>query len=133
MEAWETLAGRSVEWKGVHHSMHGDFRDISTHTVTYESRDRCYVTADGKLVADGVGYTYQKLDHRMAILIYRPEVYQGRSGVVLYSMLDFARATDRAVILADGEPFAVADGTIREVPTPARPGPNDGFGRRRGG
>ncbi|WP_223874520.1 hypothetical protein [Salinispora fenicalii] len=124
MDAWETPAGRSVEWKGVHHSTHGDFADISTHTVSYESRDRCYVTTDGRLVADGVSYTYQKLDHRMAILIYRPEVYQGRSGVILYSMLDFASATDRAVILADGEPFAIADGTFREVPTPARPGPH---------
>lgn len=124
MEAWDTLAGRSVEWKGVHHSTHGDFTDISTHIVSYESRDRCYVTTGDKIVAVSVSYTYQKLDHRMAILIYRPEVYQGRSGVVLYSMLDFARATDRAVILADGEPFAIADGTIREVPTPSRPGPD---------
>ena len=58
---------------------------------------------------------------RMAILIYRPEDYQGRSDVVLYAMLDFVQRTDRAVILADGQPFAVAEGTMREVATPPRP------------
>jgi hypothetical protein len=121
VEAWETLAGRSIEWTGVHHSERGDFADITTHVVSYETEDRCFVTAGGKLVADGVAYRYKKLDERMAIVIYRPETWEGRSGVVLHAMLDFAEATDRAVILASGEPFAVADGTIREVPTPVRP------------
>ncbi len=118
--AWDTLTGKSIEWTGVHHSVHGDFNDLSTHVVSYETEDTWYVTADGKLVGEAT-YTYKKLDDRMAILIYRPERYQGRADVVLYAMLDFAQATDRAVILAGGEPFAVADGTIREVATPPRP------------
>jgi len=33
----------------------------------------------------------------MAIVIYRPEEYQGRSDVVLHAMFDFAEAKDRAV------------------------------------
>lgn len=119
--AWDTLAGRSLEWTGVHHSARGDFTDISTHVVSYETADTCYVTARGKLVGEAT-YTYRKLDDRMAIVVYRPKRYRGRSDVVLYAMLDFALATDRAVILAGGEPFAVADGGIREVPTPPRPG-----------
>jgi hypothetical protein len=118
--AYDTLTGRSIEWTGVHHSGRGDFTDISTHTVSYETEATCYVTAGGKLVGEA-RYTYKKLDDRMAILIYRPKVYQGRSDVVLYAMLDFEQATDRAVILAGGEPFAVADGRIREVATPPRP------------
>jgi hypothetical protein len=48
-----------------------------------------------------------ELDDRMAIVIYRPNEYQGRSNVVLYAMLDFAEGTDRAVILAGGKPFAI--------------------------
>ena len=62
----------------------------------------------------------KKLDNRMAILVYWPERYQDRSGVVLYAMLDFAKATDRAVIIAGDEPFAVAESCIREVATPPR-------------
>ena len=118
--AWDTLVGRSIEWTGVHHSEHGDFADISTHVVSYETEDECYVTSGGKLVGEAK-YTYKKLDDRMAVLIYRPESYQGRSDVILYAMLDFEQATDRAVILADGKPFAVAAGKIREVATPPRP------------
>jgi hypothetical protein len=116
----ETLVGRSIEWTGVHHSEHGDFTDISTHVVTYETVDSCYVTAGGKLAGEAC-YTYRKLDERMAVVIYRPEEYQGRTNVVLYAMFDFARGEDRAVILAGGEPFAVAEGTMREVATPPRP------------
>ena len=56
-------------------------------------------------------YTYKKLDDRMAILVYRPKIYQGRSDVVLYANLDFAQGKDRAVV----------DGTMREVATPPRP------------
>lgn len=119
-KAPETLVGRSIEWTGAHHSEHGDFTDISTHVVTYETEDGCYVTANGKLVGEA-RYTYKRLDERMAIVIYRPERYQGRSDVVLYAMLDFAEAKDRAVLLAGGEPFAVADGSMREVATPPRP------------
>jgi len=97
-----------------------DFFDISSHVVSYETEGTCYVAAGGKIVGES-SYMYKKLDDRMAIVVYRPECYRGRSDVVLYAMLDFAQATDRAVILAGGEPFAVADGTMREVPTPPRP------------
>lgn len=113
----DTLVGRSIEWTGVHHSEHGDFTELSTHVVTYETPDRCYVTAKGQRVGEAQ-YSYRKLNDRMAIVIYRPEQYRGRSDVVLYAMFDFAHAKDRAVILAGGAPFAVADGSIREVATP---------------
>jgi len=116
----DTLIGKSIEWTGVHHSAHGDFTDISTHVVTYETADSCYVTAGGKLVGEAL-YTYRKLDDRMAIVIYRPREYQGRDDVTLYAMFDFEQATDRAILTAGGEPFAVADGKMREVTTPARP------------
>ena len=115
----DTLAGKSLEWTGVHHSQHGDFEDLSTHIVSYETESTCYVTANGKLVGEA-DYTYRKLDDQMGIVVYRPSRYQGRTDVMLYAMLDFAQATDRAVILAGGEPFAVADGTMREVETPPR-------------
>jgi len=116
----DTLVGKSIEWTGVHHSEHGDFKDISTHIVSYETENTCYVTASGILVGEA-SYTYKKLDDRMAILVYRPEQYQGRSDVVLYAMLDFLQGTDRAVILLGGEPFAIAEGKMHEVPTPPRP------------
>jgi hypothetical protein len=119
-KAYKTLAGKSIKWTGVHHSEQGDFEDITTHVVSYETENTCYVTAGGKLVGEA-SYTYKKLDDRMAIVVYRPDLYQGRSDVVLYAMLDFVQATDRAVILAGGEPFAIADGTIQEVATPPRP------------
>ena len=118
-KAWDSLVGRSIEWRGVHHSEHGDFTDISTHVVSYETENTCYVTAGGKLVGES-NYTYKKLDDRMGIVLYRPQSYQGRSDVVLHAMLDFSEATDRAVILAGGEPFAVANGSMREVETPPR-------------
>jgi hypothetical protein len=75
-------------------------------------------------LAGEASYTYKKLDDRMAILIYRPKIYQGRSDVVLHAMLDFNNGTDRAVILADNQPFAVAEGTMREVANPPRPAPS---------
>ena len=111
-----SLVGKSIEWTGVHHSSTGDFTEISTHTVTYVSEYRCYVAANGKQVRDA-HYAYCRTDDRMGIVIYRPEVYQGRTDVVLNAMFDFAEGTDRAVILAGGEPFAVANGKMREVPT----------------
>lgn len=114
------LVGKSIEWTGVHHSEHGDFTDISTHTVSYETETTCYVTAGGKLVGEA-RYTYRKLDDRMAICLYYPKEYQGRSDVVLNAMFDFVDMKDRAVLLAGGEPFAVADGDMREVETPPRP------------
>lgn len=121
-KAPDTLVGRSIEWTGVHHSEHGDFTDISTHTVSYETESSCYVTSGGKLVGEA-RYTYKKLDDRMAICIYHPKEYQGRSDVVLNAMFDFADMKDRAVLLAGGEPFAVADGDMCEVETPPPPRP----------
>jgi len=32
-----SLVGYSLEWTGVHHSAGGDFEELSTHTVTYET------------------------------------------------------------------------------------------------
>lgn len=119
-EAPGSLVGKSIEWTGVHHSAQGDFTDISTHTVTYETADHCYVTAGGKLVGEA-RYTYRRLDAQMAVVIYHPEEYQGRSDVTLYAMFDFANGTDRAVLTDAGEPFAVADGSMREVPAVPRP------------
>lgn len=116
----ESLVGLSLEWTGVHHSETGDFEDLSTHTVTYESSDVAYVTASGKLVGEAT-YEYQRLDDEVAVVLYRPNEYQGRSNVVLHAIFDFSRGTDRAVLEQDGRPFAVADGTFREVETPPRP------------
>ena len=116
----DSLVGKSMEWTGVHHSEHGDFTDVSTHTVSYETETTCYVTSGGELVTEA-NYTYKKLDDRMAICIYFPREYQGRWDVVLNAMFDFADMSDRAVLLASGEPFAVADGVMREVETPPRP------------
>lgn len=115
----DTLVGMSLEWTGVHHSKAGDFAEISTHTVTYETPDTCYVTARGKRVGEA-RYAYEKLDDRMGICIYHPTEYRGRTDVVLYAMFDFVEMKDRAVLLAGGEPFAVADGSIRPVETPKR-------------
>lgn len=59
--------------------------------MTYETADRCYATAGGELVTEA-SYSYKKMDDRMGIVIYWPELYQGRTGVVLYAMLDFEAA-----------------------------------------
>ena len=116
----DTLVGKSFKWTGVHHSEQGDFKEISTHTVSYETASTCYVTSGGKFVGEAL-YTYKKLDDRMGICIYHPKEYQGRSDVVLNAMFDFADMKDRAVLVAGGEPFAVADGDFCEVDTPPRP------------
>jgi hypothetical protein len=118
----DSLAGMSLEWTGVHHSGQGDFSNLSTHTVSYETETTCYVTADGELVGEAT-YTYRKLDDQMAICIYAPVEYQGKTGVVLNAMFDFANMKDRAVILDNGTPFAVADGDMKYVETPTRPTP----------
>ena len=115
----DALVGRSIEWTGVHHSVDGDFTELSTHTVTYETENSCYVTAGGLLVGEA-SYIYRKMDEQIGIVIYRPNDYRGRSDVVLNAIFNFSEGTDRAVITAGGEPYAVADGTIREVETPAR-------------
>lgn len=116
----DSLVGRSLEWTGVHHSADGDFADLSTHVVNYESPNQCFVTASGQVVGEA-SYTYRKLDDRVGIVIYRPVTYQGRSDVVLYASLDFDAGTDRAVIVCAGEPFAVANGEMREVAPQRRP------------
>jgi hypothetical protein len=100
-KAPDTLVGKSIEWTGVHHSEHSDFTDLSTSLVTYETEETCCVTADRKLTGEA-RYTYKKLDDRMAIVIFRPEQYHGRSDVIIYAMFDFAEAKTRAVILAGG-------------------------------
>ena len=117
----DSLVGMSIEWTGVHHSGCGDFSDLSTHTVSYETETACYVTANGQLVGEA-SYTYKRLDDQMGICIYKPKEYQGRDDVVLNAMFDFNNMKDRAVLLAGGEPFAVADGDMKIVPTPHRPG-----------
>lgn len=81
-KAFYTLAGKSIEWTGVHYSERGDFKDITTHVVSYETESTCYVTAEGELVGEA-SYTYKKLDDRMAIVIYSPKLYQGRPDIDL--------------------------------------------------
>lgn len=116
----ENLIGLSLEWTGVHHSSTGDFADLSTHTVTYEADDYCYVTSNGLLVGEA-RYVYRRFDDHMAVVIYHPKVWQGRTDVVLNAMFNFSDMTDRAVVTAGGEPFAVADGVFRAVETPPKP------------
>lgn len=120
MEAPEKITGPSLEWTGRHHSSLGDFGDLSTHTVTYETDTTCSVTSGGKLVGEAT-YVYQRLDEQVGICIYKPKVWQGRTDVVLRAIFNFNEMTDRAVITSNEEPFAVADGHIKSVPTPPRP------------
>ncbi|MGI9319071.1 MAG: hypothetical protein ACR2QW_17220 [bacterium] len=120
MDAPEKVTGMSLEWTGRHHSLGGDFEDLSTHTITYVTDETCFATADGKLVGEA-SYVYQRLDNEIGICIYRPTLYQGRKGVVLQAIFDFHEMTDRAVITADGEPFAVANGRMRSVTPQPKP------------
>lgn len=114
-----TLAGLALEWTGRHHSETGDFQDLSTHTICYESENTCYALAGGKVVGEAK-YTYQRLDDQVAIVIYHPDVWQGRNDVELSAIFDFSEMTDRAVITSGGQPFAVALGNIKLVPMPPR-------------
>ncbi len=116
----ETLVGMGLKWTGEHHSEQGNFQDISTHTVCYETETTCYVLAEGKVVGEAQ-YTYKKLDNYIGVVIYHPEVWQGRNDVVLNAIFDFSEMTDRAVITSGGKPFAVADGTLVSIPMPPRP------------
>ena len=118
-KAPESLAGLSLEWTGVHHSRDGDFGEISTHTVTYETETTDYVTAFGKFVGQGT-YEYTKMDDQIGVVIYKPELYRGRPGVTPHAIFDFIEGTDRAVLEYEGQVFAVAEGKFREVPTPPR-------------
>ncbi len=120
MEAPEHVTGLSLEWTGRHHSAQGDFGDLSTHTVTYETDTTCYVTSEGRLVGEAT-YVYERLDEQVGVCIYRPKVWQGRTDAVLHAIFNFAEMTDRAVVTSGGRPFAVADGRLRSVPTPPRP------------
>jgi hypothetical protein len=113
----ESISGLSFEWQGVHHSREGDFGQISTHTVTYESDTHNYVTVGGKVVGQGA-YEYTRLDDEVGVIIYQPEQYLGRRDVRLHAILNFAASTDRAVIEQSGKAFAVADGSFRLVATP---------------
>ncbi len=114
-----SLAGLALEWTGTHHSEADDFHDLSTHTICYETENTCYALAGGKVVGEA-SYTYQRLDDRLAIVIYHPDVWQGRDDVVLNAIFDFSEMTDRAVITSGGRPFAVALGAIKNVPMPPR-------------
>lgn len=67
------------------------------------------------------GYSWRRLDDQVGIVIYRPDIYQGRSDVVLNAIFDFSEMTDRAVITAGGAPFALALGRFRPVPMIPRP------------
>ena len=120
MKAPDRVTGLSLEWTGRHHSLQGDFGDLSTHTVTYETETTCYVTAAGKLVGEAT-YVYRRLDEQVGICIYKPDVWQGRTDAVLHAIFNFHEMTDRAVVTSNEEPFAAADGRIRSVPTPPRP------------
>ena len=120
MEAPEKVSGLSLEWTGSHHSLQGDFADLSTHTVTYETDNTCYVTAGGELVGEAT-YEYQRLDAQVGICIYHPKVWQGRNDVILRAIFNFDEMTDRAVVTSNEEAFAVADGHMKSVPTPPRP------------
>jgi hypothetical protein len=117
MNAPKKITGLSLEWTGHHHSQLGDFEDLTTHTVTYETDSACYVTSNNKLVGEAE-YIYQRLDDQIGICIYKPKLWQGRTDVVLRAIFDFQEMTDRAVITASEKPFAVAIGRISVVPTP---------------
>ncbi|WP_444923284.1 hypothetical protein ACJJH9_15340 [Microbulbifer sp. DLAB2-AF] len=118
--AFKNLVGLSLEWTGSHYSEVGDFPDLSTYVVSYESESNCYITAGGKLVCEA-SYSYAPMGVRMAALVYRPNIYQGRRGVVLYAMLDFDLMMDRAVIMHNDQPLALANGSFRVVETPEKP------------
>lgn len=120
MQAPEKITGMSLEWTGRHHSLQGDFTDISTHTLTYETDTTCYATAGGELVGEAT-YVYQRLDDEVGICIYKPTVWQGRTDVVLRAIFNFAEMTDRAIVTSNEQPFAVAEGQMKSVPAPPRP------------
>lgn len=120
MNAPEKITGMSLEWTGHHHSVSGDFQDLSTHTLSYITDTTCFAVAGGKLVGEAT-YVYRRLDNQVGICIYRPNVWQGRTDVVLNAIFDFEEMTDRAIITAGGEPFAVALGQMKSVPLQAKP------------
>ncbi|MEM1369921.1 MAG: hypothetical protein AAGG02_18330 [Cyanobacteria bacterium P01_H01_bin.15] len=120
MKAPEKVTGLSLEWTGRHHSLQGDFGELSTHTVTYVTDTTCYVTGGGKLVGEAT-YVYRRLDEQVGVCIYKPNIWQGHIDVVLHAIFNFSEMTDRAVVTSNGNPLAVADGCIRSVPTPPRP------------
>ncbi|WP_377194382.1 hypothetical protein [Ruegeria meonggei] len=120
MKAPEKITGMSLKWTGRHHSVSGDFVELSTHTLTYVTDDTCFATSDGQLVGEA-SYVYRRLDEQVGICIYKPNIYQGRTDVVLNAIFNFHEMTDRAVLTAGGEPFAVADGQMECVPSQPKP------------
>lgn len=116
-KAPESLAGLSLEWTGRHHSVTGDFPDLSTHTLSYDTDSTCRAWAGGQIVGHA-DYCYQRLDDQIGVVIYRPDIWQGQTNVVLNAIFNFSEMTDRAVITSGGRPLAVALGQIRHVPTP---------------
>lgn len=120
MKAPEKITGMSLKWTGRHHSEAGDFVGLSTHTLTYCTDNTCFATADGKLVGEA-SYVYRRLDDQVGICIYTPDIYQGRTDVVLNAIFNFHDMTDRAIITAGGAPYAVADGQMESVPVQHKP------------
>lgn len=96
-----SLAVMVLEWTGRHHSESGDFGDLSTHTVHYETEAACFVLAAGSLV-DEASYTYKQLDDQVGVIIYQPNIWQGRTEVLLQAIFDFSDMTDRAVVTSNG-------------------------------
>jgi len=88
-------------------------------TLTYETETTDYMTAFGKFVGQGT-YAYTKLDDQIGVVIYKPELYRGRTGVTLHAIFDFVEGTDRAVLECEDPVFAVAEGKFCEVATPPR-------------
>jgi hypothetical protein len=67
-----SLAGLSLEWTGVHHSRDGDFSEISTHTVTYETETTDYVTAFAKFVGQGT-YLPAIFEYQYSVTVHQGE------------------------------------------------------------
>lgn len=120
MRAPDKITGLSLEWTGRHHSLQGDFEDLSTHTLTYTTDTMCFATAGGRLVGEAT-YEYRRLDETVGVCIYRPGIWQGRTDVVLRAIFDVDEMTDRAVVTAGEEPFAVAIGKMKLVPSRPKP------------
>lgn len=106
----------AIGWTEVHRSQIGDLTDLTTHVASSETENTCYVIAGDRLVGEA-SYMYEKLDERMAIVICRPRLYRGGADIALYAMLDSPGRRTAPSSGPEGEPFAVADSTIREVPT----------------
>lgn len=112
-----SLTGMNLEWTGRHHSQMGDFQDLSTHTLSYDTETTCRAWSHGQVIGHAQ-YTYQRLDDQVGVVIYRPDTWQGHTDVVLNAIFDFSEMTDRAVVTSAGRPLAVALGKFRQVSSP---------------